>query len=637
MPITIIIGRKPPKPLRTRDKAPDLAALYLDLYERLLSALEEAKGTTHDDFNPEDHPHAPAGQSNGGQFVSKGGPTGPKPTSTVAKVAKHAIHELLSSGHPFSVSELKAITGHENEKTLTSWIAMFKSEKYAGAKGALNIKKLPNGSYQVVMPDGTPAPPAPAGLKLEDVEKPVKVEPNVIKHEAKPYTPKVTVPFAPVSKEKADKSYAFQLETATDEVINNIEDGMDPTKAVLKFKNAKLLAMAQWKTNTTGTLYEPKLETKLYEADKILAQDLTALTQSDDLESNPNAVMAKWKHNTQLEKQGKLGAPAQPKPETKELGKALAHWTDVVKDEPPPPPKPYEHLIPKGFRHIAESDFTSTGKKAFGYQITALKRELAERGAADAVGNKKSVESSLQEALKDKKHYQALRSQYKACNPAATNSLERRLVENWASSSGDSNNLACAIQLATQDAFSQPKDAVTYQQLHSVSAAGDHDKLLKIAASSLNMELKTAAEVKAFRQGLQEFVHGQYENTQKMLKEMGRDHIMVARGMKHSPGSEHFSHKPANVKLQPASSFSANYGTASSFAGSSGTVYLCKIPASQVLGTYLTGFGCTSEHEVVVLGHDTIKSFPVKKSEASTLLTAIEQIQSRIETAEMKK
>lgn len=94
--------------------------------------------------------------------------------------------------------------------------------------------------------------------------------------------------------------------------------------------------------------------------------------------------------------------------------------------------------------------------------------------------------------------------------------------------------------------------------------------------------------------------------------------------------------KPANVKLQPASSFSAQYSTANTFAGGNGTVYLCKIPASQVLGTYLTGFGCTGEHEVVVLGHDTIKSFPVKKSEAQSLSGATSAIKTRIEAAKGK-
>ena len=645
--VTITIARSKPNARRTRDKGPDLAALYRDLYDRLHAALEECQASTHDDYNPADHPHAPGGQSNGGQFVSTGGggPTGPKPTSVKAKLTKAALHELLSTGHAFSKKELLDIMGPDHKDvTVSTWLSKFKSQKHAGEYGALDIKKLPNGSYQVVMPDGSKAPPAPEGFDLEAIEetplkdllvKPPKVEPMVMKHDAKPYVPKVTVPFAPVSKEKADKSYAFSISNELGNAQANIEDGMEPIKAAMKFKQAKALAMAQWLTNTTGKLHEPKQDDKVYKADQIFANELHNATEAGIPEGGGPAL-ANWKKNTALEKQGKLGAPEQPKPETKTLGKALAHWADDVKDLPAPAPKPYEHLVPAGFKHISPKDFTASGKNSFGYQIQSLKKELAAIGNDDAVSNKKMVEKGLQEKLKDKKHYQALRALYEKTSNSG-NSLERRLIETWASSSGDSNNLSCALQVATQDAFAQPKDAVTHEQLHAVKTNSDNE-LMMSAASHLGLSMKNAEDVKAFRQGLQEFIHGQYENTQDLLKKMGKDHVMVARGMKHDPGKEHFSDKPANVKLQPASSFSANYGTASSFAGSGGTVYLCKIPASQVLGTYLTGFGCTSEHEVVVLGHDTIKSFPVKKDgHVTTLATACERVTSRIESGEMKK
>jgi len=185
------------------------------------------------------------------------------------------------------------------------------------------------------------------------------------------------------------------------------------------------------------------------------------------------------------------------------------------------------------------------------------------------------------------------------------------------------------LQQAAQDAFALPEKAVTKQQLGAITDYGE-STLMKNAAGSLGVSIKTDEEVKGFRQALQEFTHAQYDHTQDFFKSLGQDHVFVARGMKMNPGASHMTDKPTNVKLQPASSFSADYATASMFAGSSGTVFLCKIPVSQVLGTYLTGFGCTSEHEVVVLGHDTIKSYPVKKKENMSLSAANESVKQRI-------
>ena len=614
--ITISIISRPAKATRTVDKGPDLAALYADLIKRMEEAWEAVtKAPTHDDFNPDDHPHAPGGQSNGGQFVSTGGATGAKPTSTVSKIAKHAIHELLSSGHPFSISELKQITGHDNEKTIQSWMSMLKNPKTAGSKGALNIKKLPNGSFQIVMPDGNPAPPMPE----------VKAEPKVEAPSA--LKGKVTVPASPMSKADADTVYADKLSLLQKHTVFDIEDGMAPENAVRLFKNAKLTAMAQWKTNTTGVLHEPKLDLKTYEADKLLAGALASATTKQQCDD----AFIKWKKDTQLEKMGKLGAPEQPKPDTKPLEKALGTWIEEVKDLPAPAPKPYSALVPKGFKHIGTQDFTAKGKENFGYQILNLKKELESLSASNAVANKKMVEQGLQEHLKDKKHYQALRALYEKKKGSTKYSLEARLISQWASSSGDHNDLSCALQIATQDAFAQPDTAVTYQQLGS--AHKGHDECMKAAAASLSMPLNNAEEVRVFRQGLQEFIHGQYENTQELFKKMGKTHIFLARGMKFVPAADAFTAEPANVKLQPASSFSASYSTASSFAGGVGTVFLCKVPVSQVLGSYLTGFGCTSEHEVVVLGHDEIKSYPVKKIYASSLTAAADHVKERISKA----
>ena len=81
-----------------------------------------------------------------------------KPTSATAKGAKAGTHELLSSGHPFSMDELVKATGSSKASVMTA-LSDLKNPKYAGSKGALNIVKRADGSYHVQKSDA-PAPAA---------------------------------------------------------------------------------------------------------------------------------------------------------------------------------------------------------------------------------------------------------------------------------------------------------------------------------------------------------------------------------------------------------------------------------------------------------------------------------------------
>lgn len=79
---------------------------------------------------------------------------GEKPTSTTAKGARAATHELLSSGHPFSVDELCKATGAP-KSTITTVLSAFKNPKYAGKLGTLEIVKRPDGMYHVQKKEGS--------------------------------------------------------------------------------------------------------------------------------------------------------------------------------------------------------------------------------------------------------------------------------------------------------------------------------------------------------------------------------------------------------------------------------------------------------------------------------------------------
>jgi hypothetical protein len=88
---------------------------------------------------PAGAPGAPAG----------GNAVGAKPTQSTAKGAKPAVHQLLSSGHPFSVDELMKATGVTNKVTIMTALSDLKNPKYAGQLGALTIEKGADGMYKV--------------------------------------------------------------------------------------------------------------------------------------------------------------------------------------------------------------------------------------------------------------------------------------------------------------------------------------------------------------------------------------------------------------------------------------------------------------------------------------------------------
>lgn len=86
-----------------------------------------------------------------------------------------------------------------------------------------------------------------------------------------------------------------------------------------------------------------------------------------------------------------------------------------------------------------------------------------------------------------------------------------------------------------------------------------------------------------------------YKNTQDDLKRRGVDEVTVIRGVRQSApvGGE------GQIQLRPVSSFCVSRGTASSFGGRG---IQLTIPRDRILSTSSSGFGCSFEHEVLVLG-----------------------------------
>lgn len=600
------------------------------------------------------------------------------------KSAKMAVHALLVSGHPFSKEELAEAVGMDPKgKTINDYLTNLKNPKFAGPQGAIKIEKNKDGHFYVAMPDGTPAPapevkaPLPDAVdivsaaqnpditsaqfaELLDKHKqammgaPVVTDPDEHDHELEEELQQLKKADTPAPKQahldlmkgaqpgsmlksKADELYQHHLKAAFDQLeVDAMEDKGNGNDAILAFKNAKAEGMAAWAAAVHGHPFKPAPQ-QVFKADKQLYEDLhkAAYGTAKSMEQH----LATWKTNTAMEKAGnfppKAAAPAPHAPgftPTKPMGtftpakpKPPEPATATMSEAVPVTPIDYASLRPKGHVDIDHDDIMS-GKFAKGIQ--ALKKDL-ESDSYGAAANKKTVEEKLRQRLADKPNFQALIKRLGLVK-TGQGSLESKLISQWASNSGDSRPLSVAMQMAVRDAFSIPDEHIEKVALHSLKqAAGDVDKITADGIHGLNMNMKKLEphEVKTARAALQEFVQAQHAETQEYLKGKGLDHVYVVRGM--DVKIDHQYQDTAAVKLQPASSFSVDWSTsAHGFSSTNSTVIWMKVPREQVLSTYMTGFGCSGEHELTILAHKDHKAWTTQggyiagtgMDEAQTLL-----------------
>jgi len=175
-------------------------------------------------------------------------------------------------------------------------------------------------------------------------------------------------------------------------------------------------------------------------------------------------------------------------------------------------------------------------------------------------------------------------------------SIVARLTGKWADTSGDSEPLSVAMQLAAQEEFGLTKAATAHMLRETVAKA-----------QVLYQEHGPA---------LRAFMRAQYETTQEWLAAHAEERVTLYRGFwwKAKTGSA----IPAEVRptlegmadvgldLQPMNSFSASPDIARQFAKrygvDAGTVVRVDVRRKDILSTCQTGFGCKSETEFVVLG-----------------------------------
>lgn len=199
---------------------------------------------------------------------------------------------------------------------------------------------------------------------------------------------------------------------------------------------------------------------------------------------------------------------------------------------------------------------------------------------------------------------------YKQSTPLADFAASR--VSTWASTSGDSHPGAIALQHAIAEEMGlDPQGArLKHFEKPAYGSGEDYSKRDKIYHHGLRPSFKNGdgpsindEDAARFARLSRGFVRAQYENTQDTLKRLGIKELYLYRGVKtYASTADNAGPHFTNAVLQPASSFSTKFSTASSFGGGDDIVLLAKVPASRILGCSVTGYGCRREEEFVVLG-----------------------------------
>lgn len=551
-------------------------------------------------------------------------PVGEKPTAASleaqAKGTRAAVHELLSSGHAFTFAELQHVTGAQT-KALQNVLSTLKNPKWAGPDGHLSIQK--DGKFFFVHSDNLKGGGKPAELgKPEYVAHPkvAAAQPEAYPKKFKQAQEELGnkqaqeikdamenhaltsvkvglqlqngVPTdGKMEKPAADKIYNEKLHNLTfglASAANNEDYSLsDKYQALQGWKEGKASAMAQWAANTTGKEITAKPQ-EIYQADKNLLANLQAGMGEKE-------AYGKWKGDTAAEKAGTLGKT----PGDLSEAEAKEESAKITAAGPAPALGEYKadhkELIPAGFVPIAGNNFEGGLKSDFSKGMAAAGKAF-DSAKGDSVTNKMGVQEALTHRLQSSEAFQAAKngsSSMYALNSGGPSALEARLVSSWASSSGDNNPLSVALQLATRDQFGMHPGDVEMKRMSNALKEGE-SAVYQNAADQLGIK-----DVGNFKVALRDFIQAQYDNTQSRLAANGVKEVYIARGMKIGSGST-----PAvltQVKLQPASSFSHELSTAKGFAAGH-SVFVMKVPASQILGSYKTGFGCTNEAEIVVLG-----------------------------------
>jgi hypothetical protein len=170
------------------------------------------------------------------------------------------------------------------------------------------------------------------------------------------------------------------------------------------------------------------------------------------------------------------------------------------------------------------------------------------------------------------------------------------LLSGWASSSqGDGSSIA---QHAAAQAFGM-KMTPQLKKLKSDWLKSEHYGYLPGTPQAADAETRFQAEVDEKIPIIKQM----YEWTQSWFKERGVSHVAVFRGHGYQGHTGPQDGETISADFHPLSSWSLEEGTAAGFGGGGTegvTVHYSIVPIENIIGTSWTGFGCLSEHEVIL-------------------------------------
>jgi uncharacterized protein with HEPN domain len=166
------------------------------------------------------------------------------------------------------------------------------------------------------------------------------------------------------------------------------------------------------------------------------------------------------------------------------------------------------------------------------------------------------------------------------------------VIAEWATTSGDTRPIAIAMQVSAKEEFGLAEASLSH-----------------FDQAALNQALEIVGED---GKALRAFLRAQYDETQAWLGAQGIEEVTLYRGagvsadVVSSVASEG-GKAITEATLQPISSFSCQAETARDFAATSrvvdrAVVMAERVPASRIVGTCQTGYGCKAEGEFIVLG-----------------------------------
>jgi hypothetical protein len=156
-------------------------------------------------------------------------------------------------------------------------------------------------------------------------------------------------------------------------------------------------------------------------------------------------------------------------------------------------------------------------------------------------------------------------------------------LDKWAETSGDSDERAIGMQISVMKEFGLEEKSVSH--LPGGSGWDTHDSDLV-------------------------YLRAEYQNTQKFFKDKGITHVSLFRGV---GNTQSLREGEQEIMMAPASAWSTDLDTALQFANGRphSHILTTRVPVERVLSTCVTGRGCLSEAEVIVLGGKTkVNSFP---------------------------